>query len=80
MKGPRDRCCRQSQHIHVFLHLLDLFLVGHTEALLLINDQEPQIFEFHILRKNPVRTDDNIHLALLQIFDRLFDLPRCAEP
>ena len=80
MKGPRDRRCRQSQHIHVFLHLLDLFLVGHTEALLLINDQEPQIFEFHILRKNPVRTDDNIHLTLLQIFDRLFDLPRCAEP
>ena len=65
MKGPRDRCCRQSQHIHIFLHLLDLLLVNHTKTLLLVNDQKPKILKLHILGKNTVGANHNVHLPFL---------------
>ena len=45
LESPRNRCRSQRQHIHVFLHLLDLFLVGHAKALLLVNDQKTQILK-----------------------------------
>ncbi len=54
--------------------------MGHPEALLLVDDQKPQIFVLHICGQHPVRTDDDIHHALLQIRDRLLLLRRRAEP
>ena len=49
VEGAGDRCRRQGQDIHILLHLFDLFLVGHAEALLLIDHEQSQIFECHIL-------------------------------
>ena len=80
MQGPRNRCRRKRQYIHVPLHLLDLLLVGHTKALLLIYDQKPQILEGNILGQKPVGTNDNIHFAPLELFNGLFLLCGCAEP
>ena len=54
--------------------------MGYPEALLLVDDQKPQIFVLHICGQHPVRTDDDIHHALLQIRDRLLLLCRRAEP
>ncbi len=79
MQGSGNGSGRQSQHIHIFLQLLDLFLVGHPEALLLVDDQKPQILELYVLRQNPVGADNDVHLPLLQIRQRLFDLPRRPE-
>ena len=39
----------QGQHVHVLGKLLELFLVGHAEALLLVHDQQAQILELHVL-------------------------------
>ena len=51
----------------------------HSKALFLIYDKQPQIFELYIFRKQPVRTDDNIHLAFSQIFDGTFLFRRTPE-
>ena len=65
VERPWNRCCRQSQHIHIFLQFLDLFLVGHAETLFLVNDQKSKILVFHICGKHAVRADHNIHHTLL---------------
>ena len=71
MKGTRDWCCRKRQHIYIFLQLLDLLLVLDTKALFLVNDQKPQIFEFHIITEHPMGTDNNIYQTFFRILDGL---------
>ena len=67
MQRPGDRGGGKGQHVHVRLDLFDLFLMGHAEALFLVYDQKPQILEFHVLGKEPVGSDQNVHLAFLQL-------------
>ena len=80
MEGAGNGGSCQGQHVHILFQLLDLFLVCHAEALFLVDNQQPQILEFHIFRQYPVGTDHNVHQALLQIRHGLPDLPRSAEP
>ena len=49
MKCSRNRRCCQCQNVHILLHLLDLFLMSHTEPLLLIDDQKSKVLKLHIL-------------------------------
>ena len=79
MQGTRDRRRRQGQYIHIAAQLLDLFLMRHTEALFLIDDEQSQIRIDHILGQEPVCADHDIHQAALQILERFFDLRRRAE-
>ena len=78
--GTGDWRRRQRQDIHVFLHLLDLFLVRHAESLLFVDDQKAQILEDHILGQYPVGSDHDIHQSLFQIRQCLFLLSRRPEP
>ena len=48
MQSPGNGGGRQRQHVHILLQLLDLLLVGHAEALLLVNDQKAQILKLNI--------------------------------
>ncbi len=41
---------RQRQHVHFGAPLLQLLLVGHAEALLLVDDDQPQVFEGDVVR------------------------------
>ncbi len=43
--------------------LLQLLLVPHAEALLLVDDDQAQILELDVLREQPVRADDDVHRA-----------------
>ena len=79
MKCSWNRGSRQRQHINIFFQLLDFLFMGNAKALLLINDQKPQISVFHILGKHSVGSDHNIHLTLFQILNRLFLLGRGTE-
>ena len=72
MERAGDRCGRECQNIHILFHLLDLFLVGDAEALLLVHDQQTQIFKLYILRQKTVRSDDYVHDPSLQVVDRFF--------
>ena len=45
--------------------------MSHTESLLLVNHKQTQVLEFHILRQQPVSTNDNINHSLLHILNGL---------
>ena len=55
-----------SAHPHFSSICLIFSLCCHTKPLFLIDDQKPQIFEFHILRQHPVCSDHDIHQSLFQ--------------
>ena len=58
-----DRGGGQGEHVDAGRELLDPLLLRHTEALLLIDDEQPQAAEAHILRQHPVGADEDIDLA-----------------
>ena len=43
--------------------LLDLLLVLHAEALLLVDDEQPEVLELHVVGEQPVRADHDVDLA-----------------
>ncbi len=50
----------------------------HTEALFLINDQKPKVFELQVISQNPVSADHNVHQSPLRILHGLLLL--CGSP
>ena len=46
MESTGNRRCRQSQNIHIFFQLFNLFLMLYAESLFLINNQKSQILVF----------------------------------
>ena len=58
VERSRNRGCRQRQNIDSARNFLQPLLVAHAEALLLVDDQKPQILEMHILLQQLVRADD----------------------
>ena len=55
-------------------HLLDALLVLHAEALLLVDDEQPEVLELHVVRQQPVRADHDVDRAVLHAAAR----PRSA--
>ena len=53
------------------LQLLELLLVRDAEALLLVDDQQPQVAERDVLRQQAVRADDDVDLAGAELLQRL---------
>ena len=49
VQGARNRCGRQRQHIDILPKLLHLLLVRDPEALLLVDDEKPQLMGFDVL-------------------------------
>ena len=82
VQRARDRRGRHGQHVHLLAHLLDALFVAHPEALLLIHDQQAEIGELQILRKNAVRADQDVDLAgfgFLQDFFLLLGIAEAAD-
>ena len=75
-QGARDGSGRQCQHIDPGRRLLELFLMRHAEALLLIDDEEPKLFELDILLQQPMGADGDIDRAVADALDGLLDLKR----
>ena len=48
LKRSRDRRRRERQHIDGLLELLDALFVGDAEALLFVDDQEPEVAEVDV--------------------------------
>lgn len=42
------------------------------QILFLVNDHEPKVFELDILTQNPVRSDEHIHLSVLDFVECSF--------
>lgn len=56
---------RKGEHVHPDEVLLELFLVLHTEALLLIDDDKAKVMELHVLGQQPVGAHHDVHTARL---------------
>ncbi|MPN06268.1 hypothetical protein SDC9_153524 [bioreactor metagenome] len=69
----------QGKHIHLPGQLLELFLVGDAEALLLIHHQQAQIFKLYVLLQQPVCADEHIHPSVGQAAQGVLCLNRGAE-
>ena len=63
VQRPGDGGSRQGQHVHLTAHLLEPLLVGHAEALLLVDDQQPQILELHIFLQEFMGADQQVQTA-----------------
>ncbi len=48
LQGAGNGGCRHGECIHIHLQLFEFFLDRHAEFLLLINNQQSQVFKFHI--------------------------------
>ena len=61
VQRPGDGRGGEGQHVHAAAHLLQAFLVGNAEALLLIHHQKPQMLEADVLLQKRVGADDDVH-------------------
>ncbi len=69
VERPGDGRGGEGQDVDRRLHLLDLLLVLDPEALLLVDDEQAQVAEGHVLGEKPVRADDDVDRALPQVRD-----------
>ncbi len=67
LERPGDRRCRKRQHVHARAQRLQLLLLLDAEALLLVDDDQPEVREGDVGLKQPVRPHDDIDLADRQI-------------
>ena len=79
VERPGDRCGGQRQHIHIFLHLFNLFFLFDAETLFFVDDEQSQVFVLDALGKYLVGADDNVHGSFFQRLLNLLCLLRCAE-
>src|SRR5580704_7006089 len=66
IKRSGNRRRRKRENINQLELLLEFFLVPHTEALFLVNDHEPELFEFDIAGDQPMGANDNINRSFSQ--------------
>ena len=64
LEGSRDRRRRHGQHVHVGLQRLDVLLVLDAEALLLVDDDQPQVLPLHARLQEAVGADDHVDRAV----------------
>ncbi len=64
VQRARNRRGRHRQDVHVDPHAFEPLLVLDAEPLLLVDDQQAQVLEGHVAAEEPMRADQDIHLAL----------------
>ncbi len=64
VEGTRNGGRREGEDIHVGAQRLDLLLLAHPEAMLLVDDEQAQILEGELGAQQLVGADDDVHLAL----------------
>ena len=80
LQSSRYRRGGHRQRIDVGLQLAQLLFHGDTELLLLVNDEQTEIFEVDILAHDAVRPYQDIYLPFLQIFQSLTNLRGSPRP
>ena len=71
LQRARDRRRRHREHVDAGAELLQPLLVRDAEPLLLVDDQQPEVLERHVLAEQPVRADHHVDLARLHVLDDL---------
>ena len=75
VQRARDGRGREREHVDRAAHLLDVLLVRHAEALLLVDDEQAEVLEHNILLQQLMRADHEIALAAAHVRQRLANLP-----
>ncbi len=55
---------RHAEHVGLQLEVAQQLLLAHAEALLLVDDHEPQVLGAHVGREQPVGADEHVDVAL----------------
>ena len=79
VQRARDRRRAHGDGVDAFADFLEPLFVLHAEALLFVDDDEPEIFPLDVFREQPVRADHEIHFALGDIVQHGLDFFRAAE-
>ena len=79
LHGSRNRRCRKREYVDLLAQVLELLLVLHTKALLLVDDHHAQVLGVHVGRKQAVRADEHVDRALGKRLKRALLLRRGAE-
>ena len=74
VQGPGNGRRRQGDHVGRLPQLLEPLLVGDAEALLLVDDDEPQVGELHVFGQQAMGADEDVHPPGRRIGQHLFDL------
>ena len=70
LQRPRNGARRQGQHVDALGHAFHGLLVGHAEALFLVDDEQTEVLELHVLGQQPVRADDHVDAPVGQALRR----------
>jgi hypothetical protein len=80
VEGPRNRRGGQRQQVHLGPQLLEPLLLLHAEALLFVDDDQPQLPESHVSLDQAVGADDDVDAALLEPLEHGIHFAAGAEP
>ena len=64
LQGAGDGGRGEGQGVDIGPQPFELFLVGHAEAVLFVDHQQPEVFEDQVLLQEAVGADDQVHLSL----------------
>ncbi len=78
LEGARYGCGRHREGVDRRFHLLEFLLDRHAEFLLLVDDEQPQVLESHILPHYAVGAHDDVDFTLGKVGQNLAHLLRCA--
>ena len=71
VQRARDGRGGHGQHVHRLAEALEPLLVLDAEPLLLVDDHQAEVLEADVLAEQPVRADDDVHLAALRARSRM---------
>ncbi|MNM79225.1 hypothetical protein D3C81_911520 [compost metagenome] len=70
----RDRRGGQRQDVDLGAQRLQRFLLAHAEAVFLVDDDQAQALELHVVGEQLVRADDDVDAAFVDLLDGRVDL------
>ena len=79
VQRARDRRRRQREHVDLEPQRAQELLLGDAEALLLVDDHEPERLRHDVAREHAVRADQHVDLALGVVGEHALDLARAAH-
>ena len=79
VQGARDRSRGEREHIDGHAQRLELLLLQHPEALLLVDHHQAEFVELHVALQEPVRADDDVDFRRCAARSRVGDVGLAAE-
>ena len=74
-----NRGCREREHVDFSANFPQKFLLPDAEAVLFVDDDEPEVLEVHLVGKELVRADHDVDRAVGEAFEGFGGFLPCAE-